>query len=365
MKILFAISKMHRGGAENVAVVLANALAQKGHNVVIASDLPKQEASKFYKTDERVVFVRCFQGSNPLMKVFRLRSILKNMHIDSAIGIMSNASFMLWCAALNLRTIVVASEHNAFERPQCSPYSMKQYFFRFILNKLFPCVTVLTDADRKYAENRLKNIVVMPNPLSMEPVSEINFQRDHKILAAGRIEVWHCKGFDILLKAWAKIHKQYPDWRLEIAGEFSESNLSDLLKITEALQLKDKVVFSGFHEDMATLFRSAELFVLSSRYEGFGMVLIEAMSQGCACIACDYKGRQREIIKDESQGVCIPVEDIDALSCSIKKLIEDKLYRMNLQKNAVERSYYYCASKIADKWVDLLENIKKKKMQYE
>lgn len=358
MKILFAITKMNRGGAENVAVVLANSLVQKGHKVFIATDLPKQEASKFYKTDERVVFVRCFQGRHPLMKTIRLRSILKKLHIDFAIGIMCNASLMLFVAALNLKTIVVASEHNAFERPQCSPYSIKQYFFRFVLNRIYPCVTVLTEADRKYAENRLKNIVVMPNPLSMEPISEINFQREKKILAAGRIDVWHCKGFDILLKAWSKIYEQYPDWRLEIAGAYSESSISKLLEITEDLHLKDKVVFSGFHEDMASLFQSAELFVLSSRYEGFGMVLIEAMSQGCACVACDYKGRQREIIKDENQGVCIPVEDVEALSCSIKKLIDDELYRMNVQKNAVERSNFYRASKIADKWVDLLENLK-------
>lgn len=352
---------MHRGGAENVAVVLANSLVQKGHDVVVATNLPKQEASKFYKTDERIVFVRCFQGRNPLMKVIRLRSILKNMRIDAAIGIMSKASLMLWGAALNLKTVVVASEHNVFERPRYSPYTKTQYFIRFIWNRIYSCVTVLTDADRVYAGNRLKNIVVMPNPLSMEPITENNFQREKKILAAGRIEDWYCKGFDVLLKAWTKIYKQYPDWRLEIAGAFDENSISELLKVSESSQRNDKVVFSGFHEDMSTLFQSAELFVLSSRYEGFGMVLIEAMSQGCACIACDYKGRQREIIKNESQGVCIPVEDVEALSCSIKKLIDDELYRMNIQKNAIERSKYYRSSKIADKWIELLENLKKKK----
>ena len=96
---------------------------------------------------------------------------------------------------------------------------------------------------------------------------------------------------------------------------------------------------------------------MSSRYEGFGMVLIEAMSQGCACIACDYKGRQSEIIQNDSQGIICPVEDVDSLASAIERMILDKSYREKCQYNAIERSKFYSLDNTMDRWETIINNI--------
>ena len=133
---------------------------------------------------------------------------------------------------------------------------------------------------------------------------------------------------------------------------------------------------------MESLYKKASVFVLSSRYEGFGLVLIEAMSQGCACIACDYKGRQREIMEtlpgppclgrgaaeqnakggpffETSTGILCPPEDVEALVTAMRKMMDDDEYRESVRNNAVERSGYYDIKNIARQWEELLKRVVK------
>ena len=124
--------------------------------------------------------------------------------------------------------------------------------------------------------------------------------------------------------------------------------------------VEDSVEFLGFQEDMGSLYKNASVFVLSSRYEGFGLVLIEAMSQGCACVACDYKGRQREIIKNDSQGLCCEPDNVDMLAESLHKMICDDNYRESVRKNAIERSKYYSIENTINRWEEYLHSIVEK-----
>jgi GalNAc-alpha-(1->4)-GalNAc-alpha-(1->3)-diNAcBac-PP-undecaprenol alpha-1,4-N-acetyl-D-galactosaminyltransferase len=100
--------------------------------------------------------------------------------------------------------------------------------------------------------------------------------------------------------------------------------------------------------------------VLSSRYEGFGLVLIEAMSQGCACVACDYKGRQGEIITNDKDGLLCEPESVDALAHSMEKLMMDNEYRKTVQMNAINRAGFYCVDHIISLWEQLLFNLIRK-----
>ena len=109
------------------------------------------------------------------------------------------------------------------------------------------------------------------------------------------------------------------------------------------------------------MFRESEIFVLSSRYEGFGNVLLEAMSQGCACIACDYKGRQREIIRNETEGLCIEPEDVEQLAKAILRMITDEVYRNSVRINGISCSKDHDVSIIADRWLNMFEEIRQRK----
>lgn len=137
---------------------------------------------------------------------------------------------------------------------------------------------------------------------------------------------------------------------------------------------KYHIEFLGFQKDIESLYKKSEIFVLSSRYEGFGLVLIEAMSQGCACVACDYKGRQREILNPSSalpegegepnrkieiteNGILCEPENVEALALSLKKMIKDEKYRHIVQRNAIERSRYYDMEHTMDRWEEFLQKI--------
>ena len=364
MKIVIVITHLGGGGAERVGVSLANGLANRGHQVVIATDL---NASGHYFPNDNVKVVHFVNkakqsGVKWFLSIFTLRKVFKIEKPDVVIGIMQLCSFVSKLAGIGMNIPVVMTEHNSFERPASAPLSKIGYFSKFYLNKFFPLVTVLTQADKNIIGNKLNNVVVMPNPLALKPVKDMPL-KEKIILAAGRLDDWHYKGFDVLIKAWEKIVKSEElivnseRWKLQIAGTGSEKSLNYLKGLCKENGVEDYVEFLGFQKDIEKLYQKASIFVLSSRYEGFGLVLIEAMSQGCACIACDYKGRQREIIQNDSQGLCCEPDDVDALAEAMRKMMTDDEYQESVRKIAVERSLYYSLENTMDRWEELLNQI--------
>lgn len=130
-----------------------------------------------------------------------------------------------------------------------------------------------------------------------------------------------------------------------------------ILNLAQEANIKDRVELLGFQEDLKSLFNKAAIFVLSSRYEGFGLVLVEAMSQGCACIAADYNGRQKEIITNNQNGITIEPDNIEALSGALTKLLINDKFRQKIAEKAIERSHFYDVRNITDKWEELLLSI--------
>lgn len=130
-----------------------------------------------------------------------------------------------------------------------------------------------------------------------------------------------------------------------------------LNKIVSENEISSQVEFLGFRENLLENYKKSSIFVLSSRYEGFGLVLIEAMSQGCACIACDYKGRQREIIRNEMEGMLCSTNNVEEITLALKKLLDDDEYRIALQQNAIKRAKFYSVSNIILLWEKYIESI--------
>jgi len=357
-KIFIVCGRLSYGGAERVAVVLANGFAQRGHDVTVVANLYDD---KTYKLDARIRQLNLVPTNDNKLKKwggapFLLRRHLKKHCPDVIIGIMWTCSFVSYVASLGLHIPVIATEHDSFERPASAPFTALDKFSKFVLNKIYRCVTVLTEADKKVIGNRIKNVVVMPNPLSTVPTDSIE-GKQKQLIAAGRLESWHVKGFDILIKAWGKIASAYPEWILKIAGYGTPQEIANIENMMQENDVSNRVELLGFRNDIQDIFRQSEVFVLSSRYEGFGLVLIEAMSQGCACVACDYKGRQSEIITNASVGVVCAPEDVDALAEAMKHVLDDGDNRKRMQQNAIERSKYYLLDPTIDRWESLLNNV--------
>ena len=389
MKILIVCPKLSHGGAERVGVCLANGLSLAGHEVTVASNLYEEVT---YELDQQIqVFNLVGKSKRASLKWLSAIRILRN-HIksnkpDVIIGIMQLSSFVAKVAQIGLHIPVIMTEHDSFERPISAPFTKMQCFCKYYLNKIYTHVTVLTQSDKLLADKSLKHVTVMPNPLAIPTVSESDItdllnKKENIILASGRLYDWHYKGLDILIRAWAKMKRSLSpalprregvieEWRLQIAGVGSEEDVAFLKKLCKENEVEDSVDFLGFVSDVRSLYQKSSVFVLSSRYEGFGLVLIEAMSQGCACVACDYKGRQREIMgltptlsrREKTPmevvdcGILCEPDNIDDLAYAITKLIKNESRRKELSCNAVKRADFYSIEHTVERWEKLLNTI--------
>lgn len=396
MKIGIVQVALSHGGAEQVGVMLANGLRQHGNDTFILTDLNEPVV---YRVDDNVpVYDFAGKKTNTLLKwlkaIKNIRHTIKQEKPDVVIGIMGLCTLVTYIACLGLKTPVVMTEHNSFERPASAPMPLSLKIFKFWINKLYKHITVLTEADKKVISTRLKNVTVMPNPLLLKPVDEIP-QKENIVLAAGRVDSWHYKGFDTLICTWHKLvvsSSKIKDsgWWLKIAGAGKKESFEYLMNLLPNgnwihndddnenenwfwKSEKYHIEFLGFQKDMESLYKKSEIFVLSSRYEGFGLVLIEAMSQGCAPVACDYKGRQGEILcpegvscsKSQDSGIeicengllCEP-EKVEELAKALGKMMKDEEYRKQAQQKSVERSKYYSLDNCVNRWEEYLSQIK-------
>lgn len=387
MRIAIISTCLTHGGAEHCAAMWANGFSQRGHQVMVITNL--FEPITFPLDEDIEVHQLVATNQNKLKKwassFGNARKCIKEFRPNIIIGVMETCSLIAKKASLELHIPVIATEHNSFERPHSAPMPLIEKFFKFYINRCFNAVTILTKADKDVIGNRLKNIYVMPNPVQLSPIKEMPHKKEI-ILAVGRLDDWHCKGFDVLIKAWGKVVEsrelrvESEGWRLQIAGTGSEESLAYLKGLCKENGVEDYVKFLGFVPDMQSLYQKASVFVLSSRYEGFGLVLIEAMSQGCACIACDYKGRQREIMEtlpgppclgrgaevqnakgdpffETSTGILCEPDNVEALAAAMKKMIDDEEYRESVRQPAIERSKYYSIENTIDRWEELLKKV--------
>ena len=350
------------GGAERVAALWANGFVEHGYEVAIMLDC-SSKTPVTYRIPNTVKLYNMYNwltakihrhlGIDSCRKAI-LRNAISEFKPNVIIGVLGDNAQLAATVVKDWanKPIIVQTEHNSYERPSCSPMSKSLQHRKFVINKQFPCVTVLTQADKVFIGDNMDNVVVMPNPLAYTPVQSIP-KKEKVILAAGRLNAWHCKGFDLLIKAWGRIAQKHQDWILQIAGDGNTTSLEFLQSIANEFHVGEQVEFIGYQSDMLPIYRRSSIFVLSSRYEGFGMVLIEAMSQGCAPVACDYKGRQSEIITNVKEGLICPVDDVGALSNALNKMITDDNYRRNTQHFAIERSKNYSLDKIMDKWKEV------------
>lgn len=365
MKVLFICFSLTGGGAERVCADVASGLAQRGHEVAIAADLAQPIT---YKPDDRVKLINLPYG--PLehslwRKVVRrvriefeiwpfLWRLIHQEKPDVIISILFHRAIQVKIISLlSKRCPVILSDHDPYDRPEILRMTRREKFNKFFLPYFFDHLTVLTKIDRECLQGRFKNVSVMPNPVKFIPVNRVP-QKEKSIIAVGRVNFYRIKGFDILIKAWKRIEYKYPDWHLRIIGAGNVENVS---KLEELAAESKQVHFIPHTSDIIKEYNRAELFVLSSRYEGFPLVLLEAMSQGCACIGCSFKGRLEEIIVDGVNGVLCETENVEMLADKMDFIISNKEARFNFQENAIHSLDRFRQSNISAMWEDLIKRV--------
>ena len=220
---------------------------------------------------------------------------------------------------------------------------------------LLGCLVVLTERDRDTYDRHLKGrgrLAVIPNTARelAGPKADLSTPA---VLSAGRVTLQ--KGFDFLVPAFAKIAHKHPEWRLRICGRgHLEAELRQQIEESGAA---GQIDFEG-PADMSVAMSEASIFVLSSRFEGFPLILLEAMGKGMAVVAYDCPTGPADIVEDRRNGLLVsPPRDIDALSAAIDEMIGDEDLRRRCAPAAMQTAQRFTIEAIGPRWEELFAQL--------
>ena len=297
-----------------------------------------------------------------------IRNVIKQQQPDIVLGMMTSNAVRAIIASFRLPTRVIVSERNFPGRKKTNYRwaKLRRRLYRFADGHVVQTHKISCWLEK---HTRASNIAIIPNSVtypitSFPPVldPEMVVSKESKvILAVGKFH--EQKGFDLLISAFHRIARHTPGWMLVILGKDVKSGnqRQNLQKQIDELNLNDRVKIPGCAGNMSDWYCRSDIFVLSSRYEGFPNVLLEAMANGCSCISFDCDTGPSEIIINEQNGLLIPPEDIDALTEAMERLVKDEELRAHIAANAIKVRENFSEHRIMDMWVQFFEEVLRSK----
>jgi len=359
-KIIFVINSLQRGGAERVLSTLSNSLSARNYRVTIVC---MNQANAGYKIDGniRVVTLVNRKGRQHLLKrigyglltYIRLFKVVLAESPSCVISFMTSANLWtgLTCGLLGVPYIVSERTTPELTIHQFNPFYKWLSFHIYKHSKavVLPAIGIREALKNEAQFKQLKNYRIIRNPVfEFDNTDNKIVHNKQFILGIGRLS--HEKGFDQLIAAFSTLKVKNID--LLIIGEGKE-RLKLELQI-ERLGLTQRVHLLGPRNNVEHYYRAASVFVLPSRNEGYPNALVEAMSNGCACVAMDCEFGPGEIITHGLNGVLVPSGDIDQLAKEIFHVLFDREYRTTLGEQAKLIKKTNSLSIISDKWEQLI-----------
>ena len=235
--------------------------------------------------------------------------------------------------------------------------ALKRIFARFWMNdllkhlrKLDRMVVLTEDAKKDWPE--LSNVTLIPDPIPFK-VDQVSTLSSKRVISIGRYA--YEKGNDLLLKAWSIVEKSCKDWTLDIYGMGNQMPYKDLMRelnIDEA-----RCHLHGSLTNVKEAYLDSAIFTLPSRFEGFGLVIIEAMACGVPVVAFDCENGPRNIVTNNQDGILVKPFDVDEYAASLLRLMRDDQLRAQMGNRAYESSKRYSIEDIAQQWKDLFDEI--------
>ena len=374
MRLTLIISSLSSGGAERVMSTMANHWAEKGRRITLLTFDDGSEPP-FYDLHPKVNHypLNLFKASiNPIDRVgnalkrhWDLRRAIVASCPQAVLSFIDTANVRVLLTTLGLRLPVIVSE-----RIDPAHHSILRRWST-LRRWLYPratCLIVQThDALACFSVAVRQKARVIPNPVTAPPhlpaEQLASPRRTHRqaqagggkvrpkrraktVIAMGRLA--RQKGFEQLLKAFAEISHTHPEWSVVIWGEGSLR--SKLEAVRDELGLKGRVSFPGYTREPFEEMRQADLFVLSSHYEGFPNVLCEALACGLPVVSFDCPSGPREVIRDGIDGILVPPGDARALASAMDRLMDDDSERERLAARAPEVVEHFGVEKVMGMW---------------
>ncbi|MEP3475810.1 MAG: glycosyltransferase family 4 protein [Hyphomicrobiales bacterium] len=366
MKLLFCIKELHNssGGAERVLVEVASGLAKKGHEIYFLS-LDKSDESSFYEFHEKIKWIKLGSefntNSNRLLRMLRsikiIRQFVKELKPDIAIGFMHSMYIPLGLSLIGSSIPIVASEHIVPEHYKSRPLQWGLLHITPFLVKKITCVSQqVKDAFGPFFN---KKMVVVPNPVFIKRNKKADPSGKAKerktLLTIGRLDKQ--KDQKVLISAFSKVSSEFPDWDLKIIGEGELR--PQLEKQIDDLELSKRAFLPGRTRDVSAEYMNAQLFVLPSRYESFGLTLVEAMSYGLPTIGFDYCLGVNQLIKNNKNGILVDSSESNekALEKTLKNLMADSDLRIKLGGFNNDTLQEHKLEKVVDQWELVLREV--------
>lgn len=358
--IAFFVPVLQGGGAQRVVVNLANALPDMIENPVHVVVVRKDgQLVDELRSDVQVVDLGTKKTSRSILSLAKYMRRQRPKAMISTLDY-ANVVFLISGLLAGRPCPLIVREANVVRQPSGSlGTKVRKYIIQWLRRRLYPfadkVVAICKDVERSMLDAGLHiqhNVVLIGNPVDIET------QTNHTdtwgwlpdpappfICAIGRLR--EQKGFDVLLNAFAKLKDK--SFHLVILGDGPLRK--SLIQQAEELGIKDRVHLPGFVKNAREVLEHSQLFVLSSRWEGFVNVLLEALATGVPIVSTDCPGASKDILESGAHGHLVPYDDPDALAAGITKALQQPAGSL---ESRMERAADFSSEKIAKQYLDCI-----------
>ena len=363
LKLLYITNAIDgSGGLERVLAVKTKVLAEDfGYEIHIITLNQKSKTNLFFPFSKKIIQHNIEVAGNPVHYLSKysagIKKVVSEVKPDTILVCDDGLKAFFLPRILGAKIPIIyerhvsklieISENQSFIK---SIFTKAKFYLMDVLAKDFTKFIVLTEGNKN--EWKSKNVQVIPNPLPFFP-DEKSTLTNKKVIAVGKQS--YQKGFDRLLNAWALLGEEFQDWQLHIYGKLDE-NLG-LEKLAEQLKIKDQVFFHAPEKKIEEKYAESSIFVLSSRYEGFGMVLIEAMSFGIPCVSFDCNYGPSDIIRNNEDGFLVTNGNEKVFAEKLQMLMMNEILRKEMGGNARRNVERFLPENVLKMWDELIKGL--------
>lgn len=366
-RILLFIHSLHGGGAERVAADLSAHWAGMGREVMVVTQASAEgDVYTLHPKVRREVLHTAGEGGglrgiwSNIQRVRALRRVVKAFRPDIVLAMMTTASVLSVLACAGLPCRVIATEHTH------PPSQTLSGFWQRLRRLTYPRaarVVALTRGTADWLAQHVpgSRLAVIPNPVHFplpraEPIlTPVSGDDRKRLLAVGRLHA--DKGFDLLIQAYAPLAASHPDWDLVILGEGDERPALEAQ--VRAAGLASRIFMPGRAGNVGDWYESADLYVLTSRFEGLSNTLLESMASGLAAVSFDCDTGPREIVREGVDGVLVrPNGDVSALCKALDAVMKNDTDRRRMAQAATDVRDRFSAERVLQKWQELFDGVR-------